>query len=94
MTVSALSLSPEAVQRADDLRARLQVEKDKVTTGQRKVAKAIKVGFALTDRCDVPGIEGRLVNVSTTGAIILVRDAATKKEVEIPNREITSMEFL
>lgn len=91
---STLSLSRDEVLRADHLRQLLADAETEVLTGKRKRPRAIKVGFALTEKCETPGIEGRLVAVSTTGAIFTVRDAATKQTIEVPNREITSWEVL
>lgn len=87
-----MQLTDAQVARADRLRDLIAAEEHKVRTGERRRAKAIKVGVELSDRCDARGIEGRLKHVSTTGAIIIVRDAATKQDIEIPNVEIINVE--
>lgn len=93
MVTEILHLTDAQVARADHMRARLTEALAEVRAGKRKIARAIKVEIELSDLCDEKGIEGRLVNVSTTGAIIYVKDAKTKQVIEVPNREIVHVEY-
>lgn len=91
---NVLNLSPEQVARAERLRETLTKYDYEVRSGARKRPRALKVGFELSDRCEVRGIEGRLVGVSVTGAYFTVRDKATKAVVEIPNADVIHVDVL
>lgn len=94
MPVTIHVLTVEAEQRAEEIRELLAQAKAEVASGERKRPRRIKAGFALSDRCDTPGIEGVVKEVSVTGAIIFVVDAQTRETIEIPNADIVSWEKL